>query len=339
MKIVRALGVGLACLLPSMGCSIQALTGDTMIGYTTEHMVPFAMSEPDVDQACETGVSMGQFLRSFQRVTDTPHRAAIITRLSAGICAEGAAWSAELRHLRAIHQKNVPEAQDARIEEQRHHRVAAIRYLGAWNASVAAFGEDKCPEFEEDNDKSLFLLGLMAGAQAVTHDRATGGEAGVPLDIPPKVARRAECLNDDAWWGVPSALKAAVWTSVPGAAPEGADPWAALQKAVEKGEAKNVRLARAVQILAAVGAGKPDVVRKAIVDHAKAVKTAPDPKWQLLDANATLVVQHTSDRLWTAAKGHRTPVGGLGTFWDEAGETETDDGLFDDLEDEDAAEQ
>jgi hypothetical protein len=24
-----------------------------------------------------------------------------------------------------------------------------------------------------------------------------------------------------------------------------------------------------------------------------------------------------SDRMWTQATGHRTPIGGLGTFWDE----------------------
>lgn len=335
MNITRALAVGAVCLLPSWGCSLHALTGDTMISYTTEHMVPYAMGSADVDRACETGVSLGQFLRSFSRVTDEPHRAAVITELSAGMCSEGHTWEAELRHLRALKEGRVAEAQDARIEEQRFHIQAARRYLDAWQNAEAAFGaigNGGCPEFEEAGDKALYLLGMMSGAQAVTHDRAAGGVAGVPLDLPPKVARGAECLDDDHWWGVPGALKAAVWTSVPGAAPEGADPWALLEAAVKKGEAKGVRLARAVHILAAEAAGRPEDVRQAIRDHAASLeKTPADPNWQLLDANATLVVTHVSDRLWTQGKGHRTPLGGLGTFWDAEGVEEGGDDLLDDI--------
>lgn len=331
MRKFAACLVGAGWLLTA-GCSIHGLTGDTMISYTNEHVTPFAMSEGDVAQACETGVSFGQFLRSFERVTDAPRRASVVTGLSAALCAELEAWEAELRHLRALHRSDVAEAQDARIEQQRHHRTAAARYLMAHEGAMAAFGDKSCPEFEEGGDEALMLLGLLAGVQAVTHDRAAGGEAGVPLTIPPKVARLSECLNDDQWWGVPGALRAAVWTSVPGSAPEGADPWQVLAEAAAKGEASKVRLARAVQILAAVGAGKDEIVRSAIRAHAKAMTTAPDPAWRLLDADATLVVLHTSDRLWTLAQGHRTPMGSLGTFWDDEAESPDDgDDLLEDL--------
>ena len=37
----------------------------------------------------------------------------------------------------------------------------------------------------------------------------------------------------------------------------------------------------------------------------------------MLDVVATQQVLAVSDRLWTEATGSRTPVGGLGTFWDD----------------------
>jgi len=44
-----------------------------------EHMVPELMSDDDVGMACETGVSMGGFLMSFDRVTDVPQQAGSVT--------------------------------------------------------------------------------------------------------------------------------------------------------------------------------------------------------------------------------------------------------------------
>jgi hypothetical protein len=37
-----------------------------------------------------------------------------------------------------------------------------------------------------------------------------------------------------------------------------------------------------------------------------------------MDIMATRQIMAVSDRLWTEATGARTPVGGLGTFWDDA---------------------
>jgi hypothetical protein len=37
----------------------------------------------------------------------------------------------------------------------------------------------------------------------------------------------------------------------------------------------------------------------------------------MLDIVATKQVLAVSDRLWTEATGSRTPIGGLGTFWDD----------------------
>ena len=55
--------------------------------------------------------------------------------------------------------------------------------------------------------------------------------------------------------GSPPSLRSAIWTSVPGSAPKGVDLWVELDKAVKQGDARGVRLARAIQIQALYGAG------------------------------------------------------------------------------------
>ena len=151
------------------------------------------------------------------------------------------------------------------------------------------------------------------------------------MEIPLAIARAASCLQPDRWWGVPTALQAALWTSVPGAAPDGVDPWAVLEEAAREGEATGVRLARAFEVVALAGSGKAEALRTAIAAHAASLeKTPPDPKWRLLDRFATLMIRHESDRIWTQERGYRTPLGALGTFpdhQDDAVDTDLLEGL------------
>jgi len=54
---------------------------------------------------------------------------------------------------------------------------------------------------------------------------------------------------------------------------------------------------------------------------------------KLLDEIAAQQLQAISDRLWTEAKGSRTPFNGLGSFWDDAVPTqdESQGSLLDNL--------
>ena len=326
----------LAVALPLAGCmsTFQSTTGDVMSDYSTRHLIPWVLANGDTGIACETGVSMVSFLVSSERVTDPPYGAAIPTLLSAAVCAQEMAYEADLASRRAIRRADVPAAKDARILEKRHNVVAARRYLAAWDAMVAMFGEPggTCPEFETRYDELVYTLGLVAVVQALQHDMAAESRVGVPLDAPAKAARSASCVNNERWWGVPQALRAVIWVSVPGTAPEGADPWAEMAQAAAIGEKAGVRLAHAFQAQAAVGAGKDDVLKQAIRAHAKSLaETPPSEMWATVDRFGTLQVQNLSDRLWTEAEGHRTPFGGLGTF-PAAPEDDDDDDLLDGLE-------
>ncbi len=323
------------------GCSLNAMTGDMMSAYTVEEMTPYLLESDDLGMACETGVSMGAYLMSFERVTDPPDKAAISTLVTAASCAQVEVWEAELASLRAIKAGVGADAQDARIRERRAHGVAAKRFYRAWRRVGAAYGAPggACPELEEESDELTWLMGMLAGAQGIQHDRASGGMAGMPLDVPRKAARGILCLNNAKWWGVPRALSAAIWTSIPGAAPEGVDPWKVMAEATAVGISSGMRLAQVIEAQAIAAAGRTQQVRAAIVAHAKAIEARPAAgRFRLLDLNATLQVQVLSDRMWTEATGHRTPIGALGTFWDdEAGEV--DDGLLEGLGGDEAPDQ
>ena len=68
-----------------------------------------------------------------------------------------------------------------------------------------------------------------------------------------------------------------------------------------------------------------------IRQHAESFDSRPaNEDWAFVDAMATNMVVALSDRLWVENTGHRTPLGQLGTFWnDQRKEVETMD--LDDL--------
>lgn len=333
--------LALAVMLGSSGC-INQLTGDVMAAYSADHLIPYLLASGDTGMACETGVSLGGFLASFGRVTDPPHRSAIPTLLSAGVCAQELAFEADLRSRRAFFHGQAPEAKDGRIEEQRQNVIAARRFFEAWQRTEAQYGEPGagCPEFDERYDELAYLLGLVSVLQALQHDLAADGAAGVPLDAPRKAARAAECVNNARWWGVPNALRAVVWTSIPGSAPPGADPWYELSQASALGRKAGVRFAEAIEAQAAWGAGRQDVLEMVIRTHARSLaETPPAAKWKTIDRLATLQILTLSDRIWTKAKGHRTPFGQLGTLPGDAeavSPSDEEDDLLDGLGDEPA---
>jgi hypothetical protein len=146
---------------------------------------------------------------------------------------------------------------------------------------------------------------------ALIHDRRGGGTHGIPLDRLLEVARASECLDDATWWHVPMALRAGAWATIPGSGPAGSDAWALLDEAAGKGDVSGVRVARAVQALIAGNSGATDVVEAAIKAHAASLEGTPQASdWALLDQYALQVTTHESDRVWTAAKGHRTEAFG-----------------------------
>ncbi|MEC9465388.1 MAG: hypothetical protein VX834_06370 [Myxococcota bacterium] len=336
MQKLHTLILALITSLGLSGCStLYGVTGDVLSNYAVDHMAPYVLASEDIYMACEDGRSIGNLLMSFERVTDAPDKAAIMALVSAGMCGEFAAYEAELAHVRHLNAGRVGDATDARILQQRLSARAASRFARAYERLVAAYGEpgDSCPELSE-SDEVLYLLGLSGGMLGLLFDRTANGVVGVDMGIPAKVLRASECLDDQRWYGIPGALKGALYTSIPGSAPEGVDPWKLLDDAATKGEQTGVRLARALQIKAAIGAGKTERNREYITSHFVSLgKTSAPERGRLLDLYATTMIQHFSDVIWVEDTGHRTPLGQSGTFWKEPeADSGEDDDLLDGLE-------
>ena len=282
--------------------------------FLVERPIAEALRRPDVDQACrggnaQTPVAAGLFEKK------PAHRALALLETTAAACAEAEAMEAELRAERALFfdegEERVARVKEAREVERRHRAVAAARLWRAWGhveAEYGPIGEGDCPRLKRRADELTWLLGLVAGANALLQDQASGGGLGVPQDVLGKVARAADCVDAARWWYAPDALQAGSWAMVPGSGPDGVDPWEALDEAAAAGDATGVRVARSIQVQLAANAGKDDTVDGAVRAFAAAASAEGDPDFALIDAYAAMVVRHQADLSWTRARGYRATV-------------------------------
>jgi hypothetical protein len=274
-----------------------------MTDYTIDHLAPYVLGTDDLEMACEMGVSLGPFLMSFSRpIKRDPHKAAVPTLLTAGLCADFKTWEAELRYLRAIKNQKSAESQDARIAKKRANQDAAKRYWKAYTHMTALYGKgDQCPEDLDETDQLTMLMGLIAGIQAVQHDMESGREVGVPTDLPRNVSRQSRCLNSEIWWGVPKALEAAVWLVVPNSTAGSPDEvkkkaYAVLNQQKEIGRKSKVRLVDAIFAFAAQALNDMEQVETLITEISQHRQThKASPRWSLLDQTAYAQLLSISD--------------------------------------------
>ena len=297
-------------------------TGDSITLLGEAHIVPWQLGQDDLQAGCAGAEATGALVLALGRITEEPNELAVLLYLGSGGCEEERAFESELAYLRFIRAQQPDMAQDALITQKTHHMLAAKRYYKAWQALIAYnLGNEigtGCPDLEQEFDQIVWLAGLISGLQALNHDILSGVGTGVPKNIAAQAQRGAGCLDNRAWFGVPLALKAAVWSLLPGALPEGENAWERLEQADIIGENAHVRLSHVFHVIAAYAKGDMERVRTVIKRHAKEIEEhKPNAKFKLFDAAATEALKRISDRMWTEAVGHRTPVGQLGSFWDE----------------------
>jgi hypothetical protein len=319
-KVVRGVLMG-AALLALQGCGmIYKTTGDVLMGFGRAEMLPHMMADDDTRIACAAGEAQTPLLLAFERVGSNPDKLAVLMYVTASSCTDELALEQELRYLRAVKQGNVSEAQDARILQKRYAAISARRQYEAYRRLMVAFKHPKdgeCPKMRKDFDQLVWMIGMVGGVQALLNDGVADGSVGVPRDIAAKVERGASCLNNEQWWGTPRGIRASIWNILPMLAPANAQPWEELQRASETGFRDGVRLGSAMYALAAYSQGDDAHLRKAIRDFAANDKNI-NQEYKMLDTMAATIIHGISDRLWTEATGRRTPIGGLGTFWDDA---------------------
>lgn len=296
-------------------------SGKLLVGFIEDYAVPYVLKTDDVEMGCVMAEALTLLIPSLAQMNASPYKLAVMFDFLSGSCSEFKAWEEELRYLRAIHMKNITEAQDARIAQKRYLNQAARRQLKGYRNLELAYSEipgENCPDFDTWNEEFYWLVGLMDGLQAVLNDLASEGSANVPLDISLKVGRGADCLNNEKWWGLPHAIQAAIWVSFPDNKPQGIEPLVILDKAMQTGLKQGMRIVQVIAAKIYIGRGDIDRVKAIIRDNAGArISTSANPGFIFLDEVTTLQLQAISDYMWTEATGKRTPIGGLGTFWDD----------------------
>jgi hypothetical protein len=330
-RVFQKLGAPFALVLAASGC-VSVVNKST-----TKSVAPIIMGIDDVGLGCASGEATAGILSTVgnPKKGKTPHQARVLTLMSAGMCVEPLALDAELARGVALKNGEGARVNDLLEVERRYHATAARRYYAAWQELSTAWSPapgDGCPKLNASrNEDMLYVLGLSSGVLAVLHDQAAGGEVGVPLDVPRAVARAAACLDNAQWWGVPNALQAAVWATIPGAAPEGADPLSILAESARLGDTANVRLPRAFQVQTLATLGEDAALREAIAAHAAALQTPADPRFRMLDRYAHILIRHESDKIWVSEAGHRTPGDHYGRFPGDGANLGDNDDLLDAL--------
>lgn len=326
----RGLLVAFAVTTLVTGCGVidhmmYKTTGDVMQGFSRNHTVPYLMQSQDLAMGCAMSEATAPLLMSFGRVTDEPDQLAVMLYLSSGGCAEEQAREHELDTLAALNGMEAEEAEDAMIRQKRAYALASRRYFRAWqhhNAHYGEVGTGECPAFEDDMDEFIYLAGLLSGLQALNAQIQSTSSIGVPANIGSVVARGTSCLANEKWWGAPMALRATVWAMIPGARPEGEDAFERLEIADDQGESAGVRLPHVFHAIAALNKGDEPRLREVIREHAESLEQDPaNEDWRFVDAMATNMIVAISDRMWVENTGHRTPLGQLGTFWDDRQES------------------
>lgn len=339
--MARILGLSLVALI-TLGLGACSLTykptGSVLTHLAQDEIVPHVYASRDLDlSACGTGMGQTQLIGAFGRVMQPPTRVLLNTHTLAGLCSEAAAQEAQLHFDRALHAGHTTEARDARIQAQRLYKRTAERRYKAYKNMVDAFGEignGQCPKLSGDTDQMEYLTGLLTSVQAILSDIRAGSSVGVPQDIAARAGRATQCLDNDKWWGVPNALQAVVWLSVPGSAPDGARPWQQLEAAANLGASKGMPMAAMLYAEAGYGRSDPAREQDGIRRVGKIYNADNGPEdYQILREVAYREALFLSDEIWTRQTGQRTPFLGLGGFPGDDNDENNNDSSDTDVDD------
>jgi len=83
------------------------------------------------------------------------------------------------------------------------------------------------------------------------------------------------------------------------------------------GERTGVRLPHVMYALAALSVGDTARFRDATKRFAGVKDFRPSKDYRLVEEISVATMTNLSDRYWTENQGTRTPVGGMGKYWDE----------------------
>lgn len=306
------------------GCAlIESNVSSTTLSILEDGFTPPVLQMGDVDMACTFSVVNAPLVGAARNFHGDPSLIETVMLSSAGVCSENQAIAEEMRYLRASRDKRSDEALDARIAQKRQLSQAAHRQYAAFTRMKTKLEQkyffkygSNCPAFKRDFDEMVYLLGSVAGLQAMQNDIAAQQSVGVPTDTAPLVERALGCLDNSKWWGTPQAARAVVWSIIPGGA-DGKDVKGTFDSNMALAEAGGVRLPHVMAAVAAQSTDDQARLREVIKRFSTVKNFTPSRDYRLLDAIAEAQIQNISDRMWTQNAGTRTPLASLGKFWDD----------------------
>ena len=214
--------------------------------------------------------------------------------------------------------RKIAASNDAAYRAERAFALAATRYDRAYQHWALRYGDvEDCSKLR-DEDQQVYLLGLLSGALSLVADASAKGAAGIPQNRLLDVARATECLDDERFFHIPTAVRGAAWATIPGTAPEGVDPWAVLTIA-EKGDALGQSIPRSLLVFTSSNAGKEDAFTAAIEGFSELQPftpkgatpdgsgATPRTEWALMDAYGWALSLYEADLVWIREEGHRAP--------------------------------
>ena len=324
-----------ASALAMGGCAlIESNVSGTTLSILEDGFTPPTLQIGDVEMVCSFATVNTPLVGAARNFYGDPSLMETVLLSSAGVCAENQAVNEEMRYLRASREKRSDEALDARVTQKRQLALAADRQYTAFIRMKTKLEQKyffkygtSCPAFKRDFDEMVYLLGSIAGLQAMQNDIAAQQTVGVSTDTAPLVERAISCLDNAKWWGTPQAARAVVWSIIPGGA-DGKDVKGTFDANMTLGESKGVRLAHVLAAVAAQSSDDQPRLREVMKRFANVKNFKPNPDYRLIDAIAQVQLQNISDRMWTQNTGSRTPLGSLGKFWDDKAGADIDADSF-----------
>ena len=217
-KTVAAVAALSLSLLMS-GCSTVYRAQTNLVLRAVENsMVPPLLAMSDTTMVCSAGVAQTPLIAAMGMSADADYdQLAALLYSTGSLCSDFLAHESAMRAQRATRANQVDEAKDALYEQQRWAQLSAQRQYKAYQFMEHYLKAHKqpdigagCPKFDRDFDEMAYLLGLVTGLEAVLNDVIAKSSTGVPTDIAAKVERGMTCLNNEKWFGVPNATRAAV---------------------------------------------------------------------------------------------------------------------------------
>jgi hypothetical protein len=325
-RMTRVLSAALLAVsaVTMSGCAmLQSGTAGVTLNILEEGFTPPALKLADADMVCNFATVNTPLVGAARAFHGDPSLMESTLYTTAALCSDTQALAEELRYLRAVREKRSDEATDARIAQKRLLAMTTERQYTAFTRMrdkleqkyFFKFGKT-CPRFNREFDELVYLAGTLSGVLAITNDFSSQQSVGVPTDIAPLAENAMTCLDNNKWWGAPQALRAAIWSLLPGGS-EGKDVKGTFEKSMTIGEAKGVRLAHVMAIVAAQSADDTATVRQLVKRFANVPDFKQNADYRIFDVIAKLQVQNISDRMWTQNTGSRTPFNSLGKFWDD----------------------